>query len=354
MDDSLHQKTRDRIDELCEKISVAYTLDAEIQEELRGHMEDKLLAYLHGQEPLTEDDALLLVREHFGDPAMVKSLLQDVHIVETHVSFARRLVAIIAVYLVYMSGASFIISIASGFISLNKFRGITHGLPIPHYEVIIFLSLFPATIIFSCTMLYWERKIRAGKRPWFQRWRGTTIISILGIFAIAKLLVPMPGIVFNRVLFSPQQLPLVFNKILIVLYFVCIVWQAIIWIWWCARPPRLKRTITYAALAWIVITIIPWQSMHIVQFDIYSYDPQTYRPDPTGQMILWQEHKDGISGIWALRIGTRNNLVSPIRFKDFLTSLYTSIFIIAIAKFFYVRFQRRREPPGGDFPTAES
>jgi len=76
---------------LCKKISVAHDLDQEIQDELYGHMEDKLLAYLNGEEPVTEDDALILVREHFGDPAVLKNLLQDVHADNAHVSLAHRL-----------------------------------------------------------------------------------------------------------------------------------------------------------------------------------------------------------------------------------------------------------------------
>ena len=54
---------------ICREISITQSLDAEIQKELYGHMEDKLLAYVNGEEAITEDDALILVREHFGKPA---------------------------------------------------------------------------------------------------------------------------------------------------------------------------------------------------------------------------------------------------------------------------------------------
>ncbi len=93
MADPLKSDTREEIRALCKKISVAHNLDEEIQEELYGHMEDKLSAYLNGEEAVTEEDAFILVREHFGDPSALKGLLQDVHAFEAQVSLARRLAA---------------------------------------------------------------------------------------------------------------------------------------------------------------------------------------------------------------------------------------------------------------------
>ena len=103
MVESLRPKTQDQVRTLCRKISVAHDLDPEIQDELYGHMEDKLLAYLNGEEPVTEDDAFILVREHFGDPAVLKGLLQDVHAHEVHVNLARRLAAAFAAFMIAMS-----------------------------------------------------------------------------------------------------------------------------------------------------------------------------------------------------------------------------------------------------------
>ena len=78
---------------LCRKITVAHALDAEIQEELYGHIEDKLIGYVRGEIPVSEDDAMHLVSEHFGDPATIKSLFRDVHTTEVAVSQGRRLSA---------------------------------------------------------------------------------------------------------------------------------------------------------------------------------------------------------------------------------------------------------------------
>ena len=79
-DNAISPKIYDKITAFCSDISVAYNLDEEIQAELRGHFEDKVLAYLNGDETLTEQDAYLLVREHFGNTETVKNLLKAVHI----------------------------------------------------------------------------------------------------------------------------------------------------------------------------------------------------------------------------------------------------------------------------------
>jgi hypothetical protein len=64
---------------LCDQISVDHSLDSEIRDELRGHMEDKLLSYMNGDDLLTEQDAFILVREHFGNLAAVEGLFKNVY-----------------------------------------------------------------------------------------------------------------------------------------------------------------------------------------------------------------------------------------------------------------------------------
>lgn len=45
-------------------------------DELYGHMEDKMLAYMHGEETITEEDAFLLASERFGDVSTLREQLQ--------------------------------------------------------------------------------------------------------------------------------------------------------------------------------------------------------------------------------------------------------------------------------------
>ena len=91
-EETISPAARDSIRTFCRKITVTYDLDEEIQEELYGHIEDKMLGYLSGEEKLTEDDAFVLVCEHFGDSETVKVLLHEVHVQKPENTFVMRAV----------------------------------------------------------------------------------------------------------------------------------------------------------------------------------------------------------------------------------------------------------------------
>ena len=92
MPESISPETTESIRALCRQISVAHDLDDEIQRELFTHMEDKLLGYLSGEEKVTEKDAFILMREHFGDPVVIRELLRETHAIEVRVGFWRKTV----------------------------------------------------------------------------------------------------------------------------------------------------------------------------------------------------------------------------------------------------------------------
>ena len=106
---NISPETQDKISALCKKISVAHNLDEEIQKELCCHIEDRLTGYLSGNEQLSEDDAFFLVEKHFGDPAAVKALYQNVETVAAHASFARRVGAVLALSIWIIYTASYIL-----------------------------------------------------------------------------------------------------------------------------------------------------------------------------------------------------------------------------------------------------
>ncbi|HSZ58298.1 MAG TPA: hypothetical protein VK797_21715 [Tepidisphaeraceae bacterium] len=64
-----------KIHELCEQLATRHGLDQQTKEELCGHLEDKLHGYLTGEIRIGEEDALLLVRAHFGDADRVCAML---------------------------------------------------------------------------------------------------------------------------------------------------------------------------------------------------------------------------------------------------------------------------------------
>src|SRR5690348_11709889 len=60
-----------KIRSLCKELAEKRGLSDEVREELCGHMEDKLVGYLKGEERVSVEDALVLVRAHFGDADQV-------------------------------------------------------------------------------------------------------------------------------------------------------------------------------------------------------------------------------------------------------------------------------------------
>ena len=67
MHDEAMEKAAAEIRGLCAELAERRGLKAEVKEELCGHMEDKLMGYLKGEERVSVEDALVLVRAHFGD-----------------------------------------------------------------------------------------------------------------------------------------------------------------------------------------------------------------------------------------------------------------------------------------------
>lgn len=66
MEHELTPDGQEAIDRLSYEIALKRHLDFDGRKEIAGHIEDKVLGYLNAEETLTEDDALLLAREHFG------------------------------------------------------------------------------------------------------------------------------------------------------------------------------------------------------------------------------------------------------------------------------------------------
>ena len=79
MSRELNQENREKLREMAAQIANKNGLEADSCEELQSHLEDKAQDYMSGNLELSPDDVVLLVKEHFGDPAHVQDLLQRVH-----------------------------------------------------------------------------------------------------------------------------------------------------------------------------------------------------------------------------------------------------------------------------------
>ena len=253
MADSLNSKAQEQMRALCRKISVAHDLDPEIQEELYGHMEDKLHAYLSGEEPLTEEDAFILVREHFGDPAVLKGLLQDVHAHEVHVSLARRLAAAFVVSIALLIATSALHALIRTCAAAWAPSSFSSAVYFPFPE----LTLAPGAVVLMWIVLRrWQRQLDAGRSPWFMRWNpvslGALITLLLLIYGLAPSVFVDPGLFNARGAPWRQALPVLLGV------WCCVpVAQCLVWLWWCDRVPRRAMTTAYGFITWYILRIIP-------------------------------------------------------------------------------------------------
>jgi len=246
MADDLTPETREQLRALCKKISVAHNLDAEIQEEIYGHMEDKLLAYRSGEEAVSEQDAFILMREHFGSPGAIKGLLQEVHKVEANVSLARRLAAAAVITL----GSIVILQYSSAALLRVWTNAAAFG-------GVYLVSIADTLLGILCVWLllwHWKRRLDSGSTPWFMKWRPVYFLALL---CSSMLLIQMFQMEWLRPHAEESMLAVsrwAWASYAFWLFFAVSlggpVAECLLWIWWCDRPPRSARAIGKAAAVW--------------------------------------------------------------------------------------------------------
>jgi len=219
---NISQETQDKIGALCKKISVAHNLDEEIQEELRCHIEDRLTGYLSGNEQLSEDDAFILVEKHFGDPATVKALYQNVEAMAAHASFARRVGAALVSSIVIIYTASYVLQIILSLLFTWSLKGNT--LP----ESSLLLSGIPKIIpdifslmLFTAILVHWLKNMECGGKLWFLRIKSLKFFGIiLGSLCAMYLII-----------ITTYKLQAVSNQLTHTSGFLAIIAHSLIWIW---------------------------------------------------------------------------------------------------------------------------
>jgi hypothetical protein len=233
-------ETQNAMQDLCKKISVAHDLDDEIQSELYTHMEDKLLAYLNREETLSEQDAFLLVREHFGKPSAVKGLMQDAHQHEADVSLGRRLAAVL------------ILTASLNIICYALASAILQWWPATHSwsgtAALLAVTSFLTAAIPWIFLRRWQRQLEAGQTPWFITLRPMHLLGCIAILFVLQPLVAV-GLIPKGIPIEMIWSPIFWNLIVATMV-ASPVLQCMAWIWWCDRPPRQARAIGNAAGLW--------------------------------------------------------------------------------------------------------
>jgi hypothetical protein len=258
MADSVRPETQARLSKLCKQISVAHDLDPEIQKELYGHMEDKLLAYLNGKEPLTDDDALILVREHFGDPAVVKDLFRRVHSWESHVTVARRLAAVFILEFALLAPVHMFHMAASGLGMLWLGSGRESELLFFSPRVILpWMALYGLAIVVTWLILRgWQQAIERHESPWFLEWTPARLIGLLALlYFVQQFAVTVQPSAERLQSLFPEPFRMTWT-LQVAQYAMSAAGCALV-LWWCDRSPRRPRAVLYALLAWLGSVVAP-------------------------------------------------------------------------------------------------
>ncbi len=174
---ALNNDIQQQARELARKITVAHDLDPEIQDELYAHIEDKLLAYKSGEEQISDEDAFILVREHFGDAKVIRGLMQEVHREGIRISMLRRVLALVVATSVFY----IVLNIFSGMAQIgvalidNDGDGPSRLL----YQALIKQAFFPVAGTLLFLLLYrWKSMCDPAKLPWFGKWPLATLFGL--------------------------------------------------------------------------------------------------------------------------------------------------------------------------------
>lgn len=258
MAEQLSAETEKKMHALCNKISVSNNLDDEIRRELYGHIEDKMLSYMEGQEKLSEEEAFSLVSKHFGNPAEIKALFQNVHSGEVFVSFARKLGAIFALSFVSYLFFSYFHTFQRLF---YKIFGFSHP-EIMLMITFVFLQLITVAIpvIFLWAFLiFWRKKIINNEKVWFFK---ADPLSYIGILIFITFLLPLILItLFSRINTGVMEMSIFGNLHNTALnnienmfrhfnYNAYNISQCVAWLWWFDTPPRRVKTMSIAFVLW--------------------------------------------------------------------------------------------------------
>jgi hypothetical protein len=272
MADTVNARTQNAIRAICRDIVDIHCLDAELEKELYGHIEDKVLGYLRGDEALSPEDAVILARAHFGDPAALKQLLVGVHAVQAFDSLARRLAALMAATVAAGLAGDLLGNALASVLARVGLAWLTgpFALGVQH-------SILSLALLWLC-LWYWQRRVDAGKRVWFRTWPASRVIIALGIvFATGWAIEFRGGYLALTALLSPlsaqpDPMNVTFVWVQLTIAGMTMALNCILWLWWCDVAPRLWQNLVVTALAWVLYLTVIQRAATLLFEVLYASD----------------------------------------------------------------------------------
>ena len=261
----ISEATRREMERICRRATAGRDVPDAVRDELYGHLEDKLLGYLGGEERLTEADAMILVREHFGRPEALRPILADVHAAAheappdgPRVPFARRIAAGTVVLAAAMIGVVVFrvaVVLTPAVVLLNRGSDLA-WVRTWFWAASIVGSLATAGCLFVARRRWLSPDV--AQRAWVSRWKPHTFAVVL----IALLLIHVVVSEASLRLYNLTELPNASTSsnpwgwvamLLVLLTFAAAGLQCLAWIACTSSPARRTWwTSIVAAAAWVL------------------------------------------------------------------------------------------------------
>ena len=232
-------------DELVEEIAGRHELAAELREELRGHVEDKMRGYIEGTERVSEQDALALTRNHFGDPCNLRELLSETHAELLGATMPQRIAAAMI--------ASALGLLISG-VLLNLLWAFT---PVSYYEGTLVSVLF-FTVICGGLLRHWSRNLAVRRTPRVLQWRPVTQgLVILVLLLVIQLLQPLYIWLWLRGVINPIVDGETDSLQFVLAFYSWVFACTLLWFWWCgARNEQQALVVLKSLWLFLLLTMI--------------------------------------------------------------------------------------------------
>jgi hypothetical protein len=323
MDNTLTPEMQQQIRAYCDQVCAMNGLD-HVREELQDHFEDKMLAYLSCSEKLQEQDAFLLVREHFGDAAVLKSMFQTVHVREAGVTLGRKLAAVAAATLALTLAMRVVYVLVDPFLVMAQFNADTMWIGVAGFTLVHCATMVLVPVLLFLTLRHWGRAHEEGAEPWYVRRSGSVLLlAIVGLFLAGRLVPYASWSMSGEAFRGPTTEALTVQRwILGAVGVPAVALQILIWLWWCDRAPRSRSALGIALSVWLglhllcgVVSSLALPSLGLLISDHQTTlgsglpvlaNPSLFGADfnislASGSPLLWQMLVSGASrGNWQL------------------------------------------------------
>jgi hypothetical protein len=195
MNHELTSDAQEKIERMSYSIALKRKLDFDGRKEITGHIEDKVLAYMNGEEAVTEADALILAQKHFGclakGDAISNKLFGDSASIQEDTPLARTL-------LVAMLPIGYSIMVAAFFADVVMAATIANLIPYFGMDLVVFLVPLAAVLmirIYGKRLHEWAEKSSMSKLILRNGWVCLLFSIALGgsLYGFKGMLINLPA-----------------------------------------------------------------------------------------------------------------------------------------------------------------